>query len=73
MDFGRFYLPNPRPEPASLPKPIDFYWIFLIFHDSPLGPEPWWPKTLHFQEWVPSWSGVENISFRQRIELVAQI
>ena len=24
-DFGRFYLPNPRPEPASLPKPIDFY------------------------------------------------
>ena len=23
-DFGRFYLPNPRPEPARLPKPIDF-------------------------------------------------
>ena len=30
-DFGRFCLPNPQPEPASPPKPIDFYWNFLDF------------------------------------------
>ena len=50
--FGRFYLPNPRPEPASLPKPIDFYWISLIFSENslfaswPLRSQPEFPQVL---------------------------
>ena len=52
MDFGRFYLPNPRPEPASLPKPIDFYWFLLIFNKKslfasrPLWSQPEFPRVL---------------------------
>ena len=40
----------------------------MMFHDSPLGPEPRWPKTLHFQELAPCWISVQNASFCQRDE-----